>query len=192
FIIFQNTVIDIQNHKEVTNCKPSDYITEYINHPWEKNEKSPTKILNGLRFMFNEEHLPENNQKLVKLFQAICQVVIKSNKNFNLQFFVELGGSGGTGKSLLVELLQSLILPNKIASTNLKIIETSLYETTVMRGKNLVVFPEVNGFVGETSILKAATGGDYIRSEEKGRQPMKPFKFYGVAVLTTNTGIRYS
>lgn len=192
FIIFQNTVIDIQNHKEVKNCKPSDYITEYINHPWEKNEKLPTKILDGLRFMFNEEHLPENNQKLIKLFQAICQVVIKSNKNFNLQFFVELGGSGGTGKSLLVELLQSLILPNKIASTNLKIIETSLYETTVMRGKNLVVFPEVNGFVGETSILKAATGGDYIRSEEKGRQPMRPFKFHGVAVLTTNTGIRYS
>ena len=184
YCIFSNCVVSLENNKKVLDPKPTDYLTSYSILNWTPGAECQD-ILNGLKFIFNED------DEKIKLFQAICQIIFKTNKEFNLQFFVELKGSGGVGKSLLQNLLEKLVPTNKRTSTNLKIFESSQYETAILRGKNLIIFPETNGFVGEASNLKSATGGDLLRGEEKGKQN-KPFYFYGVALITTNTGIRYS
>jgi len=184
YIVMKNKVFSKKTKQLVKNCGPSDFIIQYNTVEYDPN-KDCTQIKNWLNFVF------KNNPEQVKLFQAICQVILFSNKEYNLNFFVEIRGGGGTGKSLCGRLLQTLVGPNLRTSTNLKKLHTSPYETASLINKNLVLCPDQEAFVSGAEVLKMLTGGDPIRYEVKYKNPSQ-FYFHGIIVILTNAKLTYA
>lgn len=184
YIVMKDKVFCKKTKQIIENCGPLDYIVQYNNVQYNPQQNCP-QIKKWLNFVF------KNNEKQIKLFQAICQVILFSNKEYNLNFFVEIRGGGGTGKSLCGRLLQTLVGPHLRASTNLKKLHSSPYETAILINKNLVLCPDQEAFVSGAEILKMLTGGDPIRYEIKYKSPSQ-FYFHGIIIILTNAKLTYS
>lgn len=183
YMVRKNKVFDKKEKKIIENCGPLDYIIQYNTIEYLPNAEAPN-IEKWLKFVFN------NNEKEIKLFQAICQIILFSNKNYNLNFFVEIRGGGGTGKSLCGRLMQTIVGSNLRTSTNLKKLHTSPYETAGLINKHLVICPDQEAFVSGAEVLKMLTGGDPIRYEIKYKNPAQYF-FHGIIVILTNAKLTY-
>ena len=107
-----------------------------------------------------------------------------------VQKFLELIGSGGTGKSTLIRLLVAFIGEKNHAATDLKNLETNNFEAAALYGKRLVLISDSSRYGGEVSVLKALTGGDPIRLEKKNVQQAGSFVFDGVVVIASNEAIQ--
>jgi putative DNA primase/helicase len=108
----------------------------------------------------------------------------------NIQKFLELIGQGGTGKSTLIRLLVEFIGEKNHAATDLKNLETNLFEAAALYGKRLVLISDSSRYGGEVSVLKAMTGGDPVRFEKKNQQQSGSFVFDGVVVIASNEAIQ--
>lgn len=191
-LIVRKDMVYDQQKREIlksSECGPKSYIFNYSTIPYLETpselHKACPQISEWLNFVFKKD------VKQIELFQAICQIIILSNKNYNLQFFVEIKGPGRSGKSLAGKLMQSLIAPHLRAATNLKKLHTSKHETANLRNKNLVIMPDQEAWVGEAEVLKALTGGDPINYELKYKNPGS-FYFMGVIIILTNSKLSYS
>lgn len=184
YIVMKNKVFNKKTKQIVKDCGPLDYIIQYNTVDYEPHKDCP-QIKKWLNFVF------KNNIEQIKLFQAICQVILFSNREYNLNFFVEIRGGGGTGKSLCGRLLQTLVGPHLRTSTNLKKLHTSPYETATLINKNLVLCPDQEAFVSGAEVLKMLTGGDPIRYEVKYKNPSQ-FYFHGIIVILTNAKLTYA
>ncbi|PPK76925.1 P4 family phage/plasmid primase-like protein [Methylobacter tundripaludum] len=107
-----------------------------------------------------------------------------------VQKFLELIGSGGTGKSTLIRLLVAFIGEKNHAATDLKNLETNRFEAAALYGKRLVLISDSSRYGGEVSTLKALTGGDPVRFEKKNQQQSGSFVFDGVVVIASNEAIQ--
>lgn len=107
-----------------------------------------------------------------------------------VQKFLELIGSGGTGKSTLIRLLVAFIGEKNHAATDLKNLETNRFEAAALYGKRLVLISDSSRYGGEVSVLKALTGGDPVRFEKKNQQQSGSFVFGGVVVIASNEAIQ--
>jgi putative DNA primase/helicase len=108
----------------------------------------------------------------------------------DVQKFLELIGSGGTGKSTLIRLLVALIGEKNHTATDLKNLETNNFEAAALYGKRLVIISDSSRYGGEVSVLKALTGGDPVRLEKKNKQQTGSFVFDGVVVVASNEAIQ--
>jgi putative DNA primase/helicase len=108
----------------------------------------------------------------------------------DVQKFLELIGSGGTGKSTLIRLLVAFIGEKNHAATDLKNLETNRFEAAALYGKRLVLISDSSRYGGEVSTLKALTGGDPVRFEKKNQQQSGSFVFDGVVVIASNEAIQ--
>ena len=107
-----------------------------------------------------------------------------------VQKFLELIGSGGTGKSTLIRLLVAFIGEKNHAATDLKNLEINRFEAAALYGKRLVLISDSSRYGGEVSTLKALTGGDPVRLEKKNLQQSGSFVFDGVVVIASNEAIQ--
>ncbi len=107
-----------------------------------------------------------------------------------VQKFLELIGSGGTGKSTLIRLLVAFVGEKNHAATDLKNLETNNFEAAALYGKRLVLISDSSRYGGEVSVLKALTGGDPVRLEKKNVQQLGSFVFDGVVVIASNEAIQ--
>jgi len=107
-----------------------------------------------------------------------------------VQKFLEVIGSGGTGKSTLVRLMVMLIGEPNHAATDLKNLEGNRFEAATLYGKRLAVISDSSRYGGDVSVLKAITGGDPIRHERKNQQQSESFIFGGVVVIASNEAIQ--
>lgn len=183
-IVMKNKVFNKEKKQLINNCGPEDFIIQYNTIEYNPDKKCP-QIEEWLNFVFKK------NQDHIKLFQAICQVILFSNKEYNLNFFVEIRGGGGVGKSLAGRLLQTLVGPHLRTATNLKKLHNSPYETASLLNKNLVLCPDQEAFVSGAEVLKMLTGGDPIRYELKYKNPSQ-FYFHGIIIILTNAKLIYS
>lgn len=108
----------------------------------------------------------------------------------DVQKFLELIGSGGTGKSTLIRLLVEFIGKENHAATDLKNLEQNKFEAAALYGKRLVLISDSSRYGGEVSTLKALTGGDPIRIEKKNIQQSGSFIYSGVVVIASNEAIQ--
>ncbi|MGQ7844869.1 DNA primase family protein [Granulosicoccus sp. 3-233] len=130
------------------------------------------------------------NSELVEFLYAWLLVVLLGLSN--VQAFLELVGSGGTGKSTFLNLLSAVVGDENTVTTDLNALETNKFETAVLYGKRLTIVSDSARFRGEVPVLKSITGGDRIRLERKNQQQQKPFVYRGLVTIAANQPLESS
>jgi len=85
----------------------------------------------------------------------------------DLQFYVEMVGSPGSGKSTLVHVIRALIGEGNVTDTSLQAIEENNFEVAKLRDKKAAFFADANWFAKSVSMFKAITGHDHVSIEIK-------------------------
>ena len=104
----------------------------------------------------------------------------------DLQKFVYLLGPGGTGKSTFMRLLQAILGPLNCITTDLKNLEQNRFETARLYGKRLAIVSDTDKYGGSVNVLKALTGQDPLRNEQKHIQQNGTFIFGGIVLMAGN------
>jgi phage/plasmid-associated DNA primase len=109
----------------------------------------------------------------------------------DIQKFVEIVGPGKSGKSTYANLAHALVGDENATISSLEHLEKNRFETSNLYKKKLLLFNDVERYGGSVSVLKALTGGDLIRNEQKFQtDAQKPFKFGGLVMITANEPIQ--
>lgn len=129
----------------------------------------------------------ENTRKLLVTYLA---AIIRCR--FDLQKYLELVGSAGSGKSSYMRVAEMLVGKENVVSSNMRHLGTNRFETAGFYGKRLALFPDERDHVGEgTDTFKAITGGDGIRYEQKGMQQGENFTFTGLVIVACNSPMTF-
>jgi phage/plasmid-associated DNA primase len=115
----------------------------------------------------------ENNHGHVQLLRAFMKAVV--TQRVDLQRYLEILGQGGTGKGTFLRLLTALVGRENVFTTELKYLESNRFETSGLRHKLLMLVTDAERYSGPVNQLKAITGEDEVRMEEKFKQGSKDF-----------------
>ena len=110
----------------------------------------------------------EGKHDRVQMLRAALRAIVLGRSD--LEKFVELLGSGGTGKSTFARLAIALVGRENTFSTTLAALEGSPYETSAIQHKRLILINDAERWSKPVPVLKAITGNDFIRTEEKFKQ----------------------
>lgn len=120
----------------------------------------------------------------VQLLRAYMNAILKGR--VDLQRYLELIGPGGTGKGTFIRLCEMLVGSDNCHSTELKHLENNRFETANIYGKRLLIISDSQNYAGDVSILKAITGQDTLRYEEKNKQGGLGFKSEAMLIIAAN------
>lgn len=126
--------------------------------------------------------------KLVELLRAYLKAIVIGRTD--LQRFVECLGPGGTGKSTYLNLAIALVGLQNTFVTSLKQLEGNRFETAGIKGKRLIVITDSERYSGSISVLKAVTGQDPLRNEQKNKQPGQSFTSSAMVLIAANEAIQ--
>jgi len=129
----------------------------------------------------------DEDEETVEFLRAWMAAVLLGRSD--LQKFLHLKGSGGTGKGVFIRLLTALIGKKNTAMTSLEQLEQNRFETAVLFNKRLAVISESDKYGGSINNLKAITGQDNIRLERKHQQQAGSFVFQGLVVMASNESL---
>jgi hypothetical protein len=101
----------------------------------------------------------------VQVLRAYAKAVV--TRRVDLQRYLETIGPGGTGKGTYTRLLQALVGSENTFATELKHLEANRFELSNLRGKVLLMITDAERYGGPVNQLKAITGQDFVRMEEK-------------------------
>ena len=101
----------------------------------------------------------------VQVLRAYAKAVV--TRRVDLQRYLETLGPGGTGKGTYTRLLMALVGCENTVATELKHLEANRFELSQLRGKVLMVITDAERYSGPVNALKAITGQDFVRMEEK-------------------------
>lgn len=107
----------------------------------------------------------------------------------DLQKFLHIIGSGGTGKGTFMRLATALVGNHNAASTSLKEMETNRFEPARFYEKRLVMITDSDKYGGSINTLKAMTGQDYLRIERKHQQQTGDFIYEGLVMMASNENL---
>jgi putative DNA primase/helicase len=88
-------------------------------------------------------------------------------RRVDLQPYLETIGPDRTGKGTYTRLLMALVGCENTVATELKHLEANRFELSQLRGKVLMVITDAERYSGPVNALKAITGQDFVRMEEK-------------------------
>ena len=95
-------------------------------------------------------------------------------RDTRFQKFLILNGCGGTGKSTLIRLIESIVGDENTAHVSLSEL-SERFATYGLKGKLLNTCADIETSVlGETAVIKKLVGEDTIRAERKGHDAFKP------------------
>gem|GEM_PF-1924789 len=120
----------------------------------------------------------------VELLRAYLNAILTGRAD--LHRYLELIGPGGTGKGTFIRLAEAVIGKENVHVSELKHLENNRFETSKLHGKRLLTITDAEKYSGDVSVLKAITGGDSIRFEEKHKQNGSPFRFGGMVLVAAN------
>jgi putative DNA primase/helicase len=84
----------------------------------------------------------------------------------------------------------ALIGQHNVATTTLHELETNRFESGIFYGRKLAMVNEAGRHGGSVNMLKALTGQDWIRREQKHKQQIGQYIFHGQTLLATNDEVR--
>lgn len=142
-----------------------NYITHMLNVSYDKEatiENTPFEIyLNSIS---------DNSPEKLGIIRACLYCIITNNTDYQIGLYIY--GSGGTGKSTLVNLLLYILGSESSYSTNLKSI-TSRFGLTNISNKLLIILNEMGFYKGEEpKIVKELIAGDPLEKEVKYKNPV--------------------
>ena len=126
--------------------------------------------------------------ELVLLLRAYLNAVLMGY--VELHKFLELIGPGGTGKSTFIFLAEQIVGATNSITSDLKYLENNRFETASLYMKKLVLITDAERYAGEVSVLKALTGGDPLRYEEKFKQSNNSFQPEALVIVAANEAIQ--
>ena len=109
----------------------------------------------------------------------------------DLQKFLHLLGKGQSGKGTLIRLMTALVGVHNTASTDLRRLEQSRFETAKLYGKRLAAITDASRYGGSVDVLKALTGQDLNPMERKHKDPAS-FVFEGLVVIASNEPLQFT
>ncbi|HRZ07461.1 MAG TPA: phage/plasmid primase, P4 family [Candidatus Competibacteraceae bacterium] len=109
----------------------------------------------------------------------------------DLQKFLHLLGKGQSGKGTFIRLLTALVGAHNTASTDLRRLEQSRFETATLYGKRLAAITDTSRYGGSVDVLKALTGQDRIAMERKHKDAGS-FVFEGLIVIASNEPLQFT
>lgn len=143
-------------------------------HPGEK--VSGVEVEKWLRFITPN---PEDRQMLLE-YCGYCLT-----RDTRMQKFLILVGSGGSGKSTLIRLLETILGEDNLSHVSLKELSQRFASYGLM-GKLCNSCADLEtGALEDTSVLKKLLGEDGIRAEAKGKDAIS-FKSYAKMLFSTN------
>ena len=143
-------------------------------HPGE--QVSGVEVERWLRFITPN---PEDRQMLLE-YCGYCLT-----RDTRQQKFLILVGSGGSGKSTLIRLLETILGEDNLSHVSLKELSQRFASYGLM-GKLCNSCADLEtGALEDTSVLKKLLGEDAIRAEAKGRDAIS-FKSYAKMLFSTN------
>jgi putative DNA primase/helicase len=176
-----NGVLDINSRLL---CRYDDYVFNWqVPHEYRPEATCPT-VDSWLITLTN------GDENLKDFLLAWMRIVLAGGAH--LQKYIEIIGPGGTGKSAFIRLCRLLVGENNSVSTDLKTLEQSRFESAGLYGKRLALITDASRYGGEVSTLKAITGGDPLRYEQKNVQAGDSFVFEGVVMIAANEPIQSS
>lgn len=132
----------------------------------------------------------KNDYLLIESLLAYLKAIVCGRSDYHR--FLECIGEEGTGKSTYLSIARWVVGKDNTAITSLKNLENNKFETASFYGKKLVLITDADKYKGDVSTLKALTGKDPIRNEEKGKQQKKGFVFGGMVGIAGNQPIQSS
>lgn len=130
----------------------------------------------------------DGDKKTVDFLRAFMAAVLHGRAD--LQKFLHLKGSGGTGKGVFMRLLTALIGEQNTVETKLDQLEQNRFEAAALYNKRLALITESDKYGGSINNLKAITGQDRIRLERKHQQQTGGFVFQGLVVMASNESLQ--
>lgn len=124
----------------------------------------------------------------VQFLRAWMAAVLRGRAE--LQKFLHLKGSGGTGKGVFMRLMTQLVGKENTVETQLDQLEQNRFETARLYNKRLALITESDKYGGSINNLKAITGQDQIRLERKHQQQTGGFVFGGLVVMASNESMQ--
>jgi len=176
-IPFSNGLLDLSNG-ELLPVSPRNALTWSIPHAYVKGAECPAFI------RWAREALAGDGE-MVELLRAFINACL--NGRYDVQRFIYLFGSGGTGKSTFLRILKTLIGQANFVTTDLKNLEGNRFETAGLYGKKLAIITDAGRYNGSVDTLKSITGGDPVRLEKKNVQQGASFVFEGMVVIASNS-----
>lgn len=182
YLPFTNGVLDIQT-KELLPHAPGQYFRWQL--PYNYDPHATCELIQDWLLESMEWH-----EDRVQLLRAYLNAIVTGR--IDLQRFMECLGPGGTGKSTFANLAIALIgLPN-VFSTELKNLEQNRFEVAGILGKRLVLVSDSERYGGSIATLKALTGGDLLRCEQKYKQQGDSFIPQALVLICANEAIQSS
>ena len=177
---FKNGVLDIAT-KTLKSIGPRYGFTWQLPYKYDPEAKCQ-KILDW----FNE--MTGGSEDLVLLLRAFLHAVLLGY--VDLHRFLELIGPGGSGKSTFIWLAEQLVGAANTITSEIRYLEQNRFETASLYLKRLVLITDAERYAGEVSVLKALTGGDTLRYEEKYKQSRNSFQPEAMVIIAANQEIQ--
>lgn len=107
-----------------------------------------------------------NIEKALHILAVFYMVLING---YDWQLFVELTGSGGTGKSTCLNICKMIAGENNAVGVTLKTLDDPKARDLII-GKSLLIAGDEEKYIGDGSILKKITGGDSVDFNPKHKK----------------------
>ncbi|WP_392558734.1 primase-helicase zinc-binding domain-containing protein [Orbus mooreae] len=126
------------------------------------------------------------NQDKSKLMGALAILYIILANRHEWHYFIELTGSGGTGKSTFSEIARLLVGEVNTADCDIKELERKTSTRTALIDKTLLILSDQSQYQGEGDLLKKLSSGDNIDVDPKYKQAHS-FKPKAVILAVNNS-----
>ena len=176
WINFQNGFYDPKEKKMVKHS-PEYFSINQLPHAFSPSAKLEGKAIEEwLNFIAPE---PDSREMILQ-FSGYCL-----GRDVSQQKFMILNGEGGSGKSTLIRLIESMVGSENISSISLLEMQQRFASFGLM-GKLLNSCADLEiAALEDTSVLKKALGEDRLRGERKGCDAIS-FKSYAKMIFSTN------
>lgn len=159
---FKDVVID-RSTGEILQHNPEYWLLSIIPFTYQCEQQPTSHFDKWLNFASG------NDEKKKEVLLALLYMVL-SNR-YDWQLFIEITGDGATGKSLLTSICMEMIGVDNVISLNLNNLDNPK-ERYPIKNKSLIICPDQPSYKIVGSGLKAITGGDLIRIEQKYKDPI--------------------
>ncbi|HEM8846779.1 TPA: DNA primase [Proteus mirabilis] len=126
-------------------------------------------------------------RKMERINAALFMVLAN---RYDWQLFIEVTGTGGSGKSVFTGIARLLAGEENTTSGTIQDMDTARERASFV-GKSLITLPDQAGYTGSGAGIKAITGGDVVRIDPKH---IKPFEtvIRAVVIATNNEPMRFT
>jgi putative DNA primase/helicase len=126
----------------------------------------------------------DNEASAVNLVRAFFNACLIGRSD--IQKFLFVKGEGGTGKGTILRLLEAMLGEVNCATTELKLLDDSRFEAANIVGKRLVSISDAERYKGSMMKIKALTGQDNMRCEDKFVHRQYQRRFTGMVLILSN------